>query len=72
MRIDKNIKIPAKAKKGGRKPKYPFAAMKIGDSIKAKDKKEFLNINGCAFVYGKKHSKKFTGRLDALRIWRIA
>lgn len=74
--IDKNTPTPP-AKKG-RYPKYPFAEMKIGDSILIKTKRwnsrETLSARRSAHLYGERHEgyKFQTNFTDAgLRIWRV-
>jgi hypothetical protein len=68
MKIEPNIPIPA-ANVGGRKPKYPFAQMKVGDSVFSTDRKL-----GLAAHHRKvKHADEYTTRRVAggYRTWRI-
>lgn len=77
MQIEKGIPIPER--KRGRKPKYPFGEMDIGDSV-------FFEVAICggmsqeqvaAHAYGKTSGKKFrTAKVNdgdryGVRIWRV-
>jgi len=63
--------IPIRKASPGRRCKYPWASMKVGDSIFV----EAANISTlvCASSYGKSHSMKFASRVEdnGRRIWRI-
>lgn len=75
IKIEKGIDIPEK--KVGKKRKYPFDKMEVGDSFlydKEKYSRKVLNkLNTCARVYGKSRDVKFSFRKqgDFLRCWRI-
>ena len=73
MKIDKNIQIHSM--KRGRKPKYPFGEMDVGDSIFFEGVKNTLGSKeySAAQMHGIYNSKKFTGAAveGGLRIWRI-
>jgi hypothetical protein len=73
IKIDKNVPIPA----GGKKTKYPFAEMQVGDSF-------FLPCDGeteraSVLTYAKNHRKTTpnfaitTRKVDGgLRVWRVS
>lgn len=77
--IVKDKPLPPRAKRGGRRLKYPFAAMEVGDAF-------CVPVDGCAkrqanlitraAAYTKQHGphKKFTTRLldGDVWVWRIA
>jgi len=75
IKIDKGVPIPAVENargKGGRRPKYPFVCMEIGDSF-------FTNthpktVRTAASTHYRRHNKKFTTRSEngGTRVWRIA
>lgn len=70
--IEKNIPIPDPNK--GRKSKYPFATMQVGDSFFVSDKKQTV-IGSCASAYSKRNPDvKFTVRVaeGGVRCWRVA
>lgn len=75
MRLESGIKPPKpiqrKTKSTGRPPKYPFAKMKVGQSLKFKTLKEWQNAYSCAHTFGQRHKVKFITRRSDLRIWRI-
>lgn len=72
--IDKNVPLPETKGRVGRKSKYRFAEMQIGDSvaIAADDAK---SATTCAYTYGSRNKKKFKIRREddqgAIRIWRV-
>jgi len=75
--IDKKTPTPPAQK--GRYPKYPFAEMKVGDSILIKGEKyndmPILAARRSAYFYAERHEgyKFQTNLTDAgLRIWRIS
>ena len=69
--IEKNIAIPKIDKtRVGRKTKYPFRQMEIGDSFVAPK-----NAISAAQTHSMRHKEKFATRTidaDNIRIWRIA
>jgi hypothetical protein len=69
--IEKNIAIPEIDKtRVGRKTKYPFREMEIGDSFVARK-----NAISAAQTHSARHKEKFSIRRiddDNIRIWRIA
>lgn len=70
--IESNIPFP-KGTKPGKKAKYPFVDMNVGDSVffegARSGGKEYL----AAMAVSRSHKKKFSGRSvdGGLRIWRI-
>ena len=83
--IDKNVPIPeSKFGQGGfgRKPKYPFADMEVGDSflvkcIRKQRGRVQTRLCNAASIYKRKHDRKtdFTTRASddegGIRVWRI-
>ena len=68
FKVDKNVKVPARA---GRSSKYPFATMAIGESFLVENGSP-KSLAGVAYQSGKKLNMKFTYRnVDGgVRIWR--
>lgn len=81
MEIEKSIPAPQlgeRASRFGRKPKYPFRDMAIGDSILVDGNSSAYTdcpANNAAAQYAYKTGKKFTAEAQGngkVRIWRIA
>lgn len=72
IKIDKRVSIPPGGK--GRKSKYPFSAMNVGDSFEVDDVKKNTLLSA-AQSWASRHNKKaqFTIRHfeGKTRIWRI-
>lgn len=72
MRIRKDIPVPTKESKAGRKPIYPFADLEVGDSFPIEEGK-LLAARTAAWRQNK-NGKLF--RVDrhrnAWRCWRVA
>lgn len=71
MIIEESVPIPEQ-RRGGKK--YPFAAMKPGDSFFVPGTKaETVAARNAAANYGKRHNWRFTTRWLQLgiRIWRV-
>lgn len=78
--IEKRVPIPAVSKKSGRRPKYPFAQMKPGDSFAVPVRgpkaintaRRRLTVSAC--IAAKKYGAKFVTRSTpkAVRCWRVA
>ncbi len=68
-KIERNVPVP---KKVGRKRKYPFDIMKVGDSFAA-PVKVAASMKACAMQFAKLHNRKFTMRIadGSIRCWRI-
>lgn len=68
--IDKDIPVP-KQVGTGRKNKYPFDALEVGDSFFVKDAKVKTLSRTCG-SHGKRLSRKFTSRTvdGGVRVWR--
>lgn len=66
--IAKNVPIPPKAL--GRKKKYPWAGMDVGDSFWSD--KVVLSMVSAAASYGNRHKMKFVCRAEnsGTRVWR--
>lgn len=69
--IDKGIPVP-KQVGTGRKTKYPFDLMEVGDSFFIKDTKVKTISCSCG-IYGKRLNRKFTSRTveGGARVWRV-
>ena len=69
--IEKGIPVP-KMTGAGRKNKYPFDAMEVGDSFFIKDGKVKTLSRSCG-TYGKRLERKFTSRTvdGGARVWRV-
>lgn len=67
--IDKGIEM---VNKKGRKSKYPFCDMDIGDSVFFKDKTSLDKETVYAYNYGRKSNKRFSAKSvdGGVRIWR--
>ena len=73
MKIEKNIPCPEA--RMGRKPKYPFADMAVGDSVFF-DNEPAGSMSlpaASAHNHGMRLGKKFSSRKDGrgVRIWRV-
>lgn len=72
-KIDKNVEIPQINRFGnGRKPKYPFAEMVVGDSFLVSDKKT-SQMSSAVAGFCKRGEGKFICRTveGGVRVWRI-
>lgn len=76
MQIEKNVPMPVNAAGSktsrGRKCKYPFADMEVGDSFEVLD--GAYVVGSAAGAYGRRHNMKFTYRVvnGVARVWRVA
>lgn len=70
FKIEKNIPPPSRGGPG-RKHKYPFREMEVGDSFFYRGLRG--TIVSCANYFGKRNNAKFVTRKenDGFRIWRI-
>ncbi|NIO09673.1 MAG: hypothetical protein GTO40_17385 [Deltaproteobacteria bacterium] len=69
--VEQGIEIP-ELKIGGRRPKYPFPNMKVGDSFTVPIA-EFAAARSASHRWGERHDKQFTTRMEnehTGRIWR--
>jgi len=74
FKIENDVPLSRRVRggQGGRKPKYPFGEMKIGQSFAVT--KRFKQVIASAHSYGHLRNKTFVGRSDGKdsgRIWRI-
>ncbi len=69
--IEKGIPVP-KMTGAGRKTKYPFESMQVGDSFFVKDGTVKTLSRSCG-TYGKRLERKFTSRTvdGGARVWRV-
>lgn len=72
VKIDKGVAIPLNSA-AGRKPKYPWAEMKIGDSFlsEAKGPNALTHVRSCA---QNKTGFRFITRTtpEGVRVWRVS
>lgn len=71
--IDKGIEVYDRHKAPGRKEKYPFTEMEVGDSfhVTGADAKRVISAIGTRTRRG--HSERFTTRAcgEGRRVWRV-
>lgn len=74
MRIEKNVPAPSGKTTRGRKSKYPFAHMEVGDSFTVTISEGAYVVGSAAGAYGRRHNKKFTTRVAGglARVWRVS
>jgi hypothetical protein len=79
IKIEANIPLPPKARSTGTAPKFPFAALAIGDSFlaptTAKNAKARRRVLSCLMIYhAKKTGFRYASRKvdGGIRIWRIS
>lgn len=75
MIIEKNIPIPSGTGITGRRAKYPFGEMEVGDSLFI-DNEPRGSQSGASMAskqHGARYGKKFTSRTEGngVRIWRV-
>lgn len=70
--IDKNVPIPTKLG-GGAKAKFPWLALRVGDSFLIPDQNLKQHMNN-AYAAGVRYGRKFICRRDGngVRVWRIS
>jgi hypothetical protein len=75
MKIETGIEFNPKASTRGRKPKYPFGEMAVGDSLFFDGEKIGPQCKpyAAANAYAYKNGVKFAGRTvdGGVRIWRV-
>jgi len=71
FKIEKGIPIPRRTG-SGRKPKYPWAEMKKGDSFFVM-RQTINRLGSCMVRAGKRLGMKFSARTEkgGVRIWRV-
>lgn len=68
IKIEKNVPMPKVG--SGRRTKYPFGDMDIGDSFSSPDQR----VASASLHYGKRHDKKFSMQRQpdgSYRTWRV-
>lgn len=83
--IEHGIPMPQPAKQGGRRARYPFAAMEVGDSFSVElavenypdgSDKAQQRIMCAAAAWKRKNGRDFSTQIDrdagVVRCWRIA
>lgn len=76
MTLEKNVPLKPRRKSGGRKPKYPFKSMEIGDSFFCAEPRSI--IHAAVSMYKKKHGGEWSVRIDVkenitgFRVWKIS
>ena len=68
-KIEKRVPLP-KGKGHGRKRKYPFAEMKVGDSFSF-DESQIRNVRTSASHHAARLGFVFTVSAQELRCWRV-
>lgn len=75
MKIETGIEFNPEASRRGRKPKYPFLKMAVGDSLFFEGEKIGPECKPyiAASVFGRNNGMKFAGRTvdGGVRIWRV-
>lgn len=71
--IEKKVKLPPFVGHGNA-AKYPFGAMKAGDSFLVNGDADWKKVSTAASAYGKRKAMKFSVRKmpEGYRCWRIA
>ena len=79
IKIENNIPLPPKGHSTGAAPRFPFAALAIGDSFlaptTAKNAKARRRVLSCLMIYhAKKTGFRYASRKvdGGIRIWRIS
>lgn len=72
MLIEKNIPVPEQSGRG-RRAKYPFSKMEVGDSVFFPGENSSSRCSIAAHAYGHRVGWKFSVRTmdGGVRIWRI-
>jgi hypothetical protein len=70
MEIEKGVEIPEATR--GRRCKYPFRQMEVGDSFLIEDEEQYKKVRSAASTWGKKNGVVFTTQVseEGLRVWR--
>ena len=73
MKIEQDVPAPVYNAKVGGGYKYPFGAMKVGDSVFFRGEKTGCNIDRVARNNARRWGWKFAARTvdGGLRIWRV-
>jgi len=71
IKIEKGIPITNSC---GRRPKYPWAQLQVGDSFLASGASNPMNVTNSRMLAERKYGFKFAARStpDGVRVWRIA
>jgi hypothetical protein len=79
IKIESNIPLPSKGRSTGAAPRFPFAALAIGDSFlaptTAENAKARRRVLSCLMIYhAKKTGFRYASRKvdGGIRIWRIS
>lgn len=73
--FDKDVPVPPVLKPDGRKPKFPFASMEVGDSLPVTKKQRQSAVNAVQYITKVTGgAKRFTVRAyeGGYRVWRIS
>lgn len=70
MEIEKGIPLPELGT--GRKPKYPFKDLSVGESFLVKDKSLYNTLHSSRMYYQGKLGTKYVVRVvdNGIRVWR--
>lgn len=73
--VERKVPCPG-INRPGRPTKYPFPAMKIGDSffVPAADTRSIPRVRSAASIWAQKYNRKLITRAvdGGIRVWRIA
>lgn len=77
FKIENDVPMPTRVR--GRRGKYPFAALQIGESFFVPgDAKSVRHVRNAACAHARKHGGHFRGSMrvengvDGIRVWRVA
>lgn len=71
--VDENIPMPPRKRGSGRKSRYPFEQLEVGQSFLVTDRK-YASIGSTVARRNKQGEPKFAARTvnDGVRVWRTA
>jgi hypothetical protein len=74
MKIERNVQMPPAEGGPGRKCRYPFSDMAVGESLFAKDENSAGSLAMAAYAYAHRSGKKFSARKadGGCRVWRVS
>ena len=74
IKIEKGVPVPPKSRNGGRKLKYPFDQMEVGDSFAANAPQNTVLSSARAYARRNPGMTFTTREIDkkSCRVWRIA
>lgn len=74
IKIEKNVPLPIRVRRGGRKTLYPWDVMDVNDSFVFPKTTKKATASSLAYRTGKISGKKFAIRdvAEGIRCWRLA